>query len=81
VIALNDAPAPENALFTGTQYTDYGVTLSSNIAVPSPQAGSPAETASAHDTLAPVVADAQKDAPPPPDIADTTHAIDQHTIL
>ena len=76
VIALNDAPPPPaHALFTGTQYTDYGVTLSSDIAVPSQHAVSSADAASAHDTLAPVVADVQQHAPPP-DIADTTHPID-----
>jgi hypothetical protein len=84
VIALNDAsPPPAHALFTGTQYTDYGVTLSSDIGVPPQHAVSPADTASAHDTLVPVVADAQKHAPPPPDIVDTTHSIDHlgHAIL
>jgi hypothetical protein len=84
VIALNDAPPPPaNALFTGNQYTDYGVTLSSDIAVPPQHAVSPADTTSAHDTLVPVVADAQKHAPPPPDIVDTTHPIDHlgHAIL
>jgi hypothetical protein len=84
VIALNDAPAPPaHALFTGTQYTDYGVTLSSDIAVPPQHAVSPADTTSAHDTLVPVVADAQKHAPPPPDIVDTTHPIDHlgHAML
>jgi hypothetical protein len=84
VIALNDAPAPPaHALFTGSQYTDYGVTLSSDIAVPPQHAVSPADTTSAHDTLVPVVADAQKHAPPPPDIVDTTHSIDHlgHAML
>jgi hypothetical protein len=77
VIALNDAPPPsENALFTGNQYTDYGVTLSSDIAVPQQHAVSPADDASPHDTLVPVVADVQQHAPPPPDIVDTTHPID-----
>jgi hypothetical protein len=77
VIALNDAPPPPaNALFNGTQYTHYGVTLSSDIAVPAQHAVSTADAASAHDTPAPVVADVQKPAPPPPDIVDTTHTID-----
>jgi hypothetical protein len=77
VIALNEAPlSPANALFTGTQYTDYGVTLSSDIAAPPQPAMSPADTASAQDTLAPVVADVQQHALPPPDIVDTTHPID-----
>src|SRR6202040_3410465 len=61
VIALNDAPPPPaHALFTGTQYTDYGVTLSSDIAVPPQHAASSADTASAHDTMLPVVADVQQ---------------------
>jgi hypothetical protein len=85
VIALNDAsPPPAHALFTGSQYTDYGVALSSGVSVPPPQhAVSPADTTSAHDTLVPVVADAQKHAPPPPDIVDTTHPIDHlgHAML
>jgi hypothetical protein len=78
VIALNDAPsAPANALFTGSQYTDYGIKLSSDVAVAPQQAVSPADTASAHDTLVPVVSDVQKHAPAPaPDIVDTTHPID-----
>jgi hypothetical protein len=84
VIALNDAsPPPAPDLFAGSQYTHYGVTLSSDIGVPLQQAVSPADSASAHDTLVPVVADAQKHAPPPPDIVDTTHPIDHlgHGIL
>jgi hypothetical protein len=84
VIALNDAPAPPaNALFTGSQYTDYGVTLSSDIAVPAQHAVSPTDTASAHESFVPVVADVQKSAPPPPDIVDTTHSIDHlgHAML
>ncbi|HEV7544587.1 MAG TPA: hypothetical protein VGO42_08530, partial [Reyranella sp.] len=82
VIALNDAPPPPaNALFTGTQYTDYGVTLSSDIAVSPQHAASPADAASAQDTLVPVVADVQQHAPPPPDIVDTTHPTDHHAIL
>ena len=84
VIALNDAPTPPaHALFAGSQYTHYGVTLSSDIGVPPQHAVSPADIASAHDTLVPVVADAQKHAPPPPDIVDTTHSIDHlgHAIL
>jgi hypothetical protein len=77
VIALNDAPPPPtHALFTGTQYTHYGVTLSSDVAVPPQHAVSLADTTSAHDTLVPVAADAQGHAPPPPDIMDTTHTID-----
>jgi cytoskeletal protein RodZ len=81
VIALNDAPLPPaNALFTGTHYTDYGVTLSSDSAVPPQHAVSPADAASAQDTLVPVVADVQQHAPPPPDAVDTTHPIDHHAI-
>jgi len=77
VIALNDAPPhAANALFTGTQYTDYGVTLSSGIAVPQQHATSSVDATSDPHTLAPVVADVQQHAPPPPDIVDTTHPID-----
>ena len=76
VIALNDAPSPsENALYTGNQYTDYGVTLSSDIVVPPQDAASPTDAASAHDTSAPAVAD-QKQAPPPPDVVDTNNPVD-----
>jgi hypothetical protein len=80
VIALNDAPPPPaNALFTGNQYTDYGVTLSSDIAVSPQHAASPADAPSAQDTSVPVVADVQQNAPPP----DTTLSIDHlgHAIL
>ena len=60
VIALNDAPSsPADALFTGNQYTDYGVTLSSDIVVPPQDAASPTDAASAHDTSVPAVADAK----------------------
>jgi len=77
VIALNEAQLPPaNALFTGTQYTDYGVTLSSDIAASPQPAVSPVDTASAQDTLVPVVADVQQHALPPPDIVDPTHPID-----
>jgi hypothetical protein len=77
VIALNDEPPPqENALFNGTQYTDYGVTLSSDIAIPPQHAVSPDDAASAQDTLVPVVADIQQQAPTAPDIVDTTASID-----
>jgi hypothetical protein len=77
VIALNDVQLPPvNPLFTGTHYTDYGVTLSSEIAVPPQHAVSAADAASAQDTLVPVIADVQQHAPPPPDIVDTTHLID-----
>jgi hypothetical protein len=72
VIALNDAPPPPaDSLFNGTQYTDYGVTLSSDIA-PSQTAASQGDAASAQDVSAPVAADVQKPAPPPPDILDNT---------
>ena len=82
VIALNDAPPPQaNALFTGTQYTQYGVTLSSDVAVPAQHAASPTDAISAHDTSVPVVADVEQHAPPSPDIMDTTHPIDHHAIL
>jgi hypothetical protein len=77
VIALNDAQLPPaNPLFTGTQYTDYGVALSSEIAASPQHAVSQADAASAQDTLVAVVADVQQHAPPPPDIVDTTHPID-----
>jgi hypothetical protein len=84
VIALNDAPPPPaNALFNGTQYTHYGVALSSDIGVPPSHAGSPVDIASTHDTAAPAIADAQKHSAPAPDIADATHPIDHlvHAIL
>jgi hypothetical protein len=84
VIALNDASTPpENALFSGSQYTNYGVALSSDIAVPSQHAGLPADSVSAHDALVPAAADVEKQAPPPPDIVDTTHPIDHlgHAML
>ncbi|MDA9500119.1 hypothetical protein XI05_22120 [Bradyrhizobium sp. CCBAU 11357] len=75
VIALNDAPPPPaDPLFNGTQYTDYGVTLSSDIAPPQ-TAVSQADAASPQDISTPVAADVQKAAPPPPDIVDNT-AID-----
>jgi hypothetical protein len=83
-IALNDAPPPPaHALFAGNQYTDYGVTLSSDNAVAPQHAVSQAESVSPQDTLVPVVADAQKHVPPPPDIVDSTHPIDHlgHAIL
>ncbi|KRR16901.1 hypothetical protein, partial [Bradyrhizobium retamae] len=70
VIALNDAPPPsENALYNGTEYTDYGVNLSSD---PPQDTESSADAASAHDT-----------GPPPPDIVDTNHPTDhpEHAIL
>jgi hypothetical protein len=84
VIALIDAsPPPANALFNGTQYTHYGVALSSDIGVPPSHAGSPVDIASAHDTAAPAIADTQKHSAPAPDIADATHPIDHlvHAIL
>jgi hypothetical protein len=77
VIALNDAPPPPtNALFTETQYTDYGVTLSSEIAVPPQEAVSADEDASAQDILVPVATDVQQPAPPAPEMVDTTSSID-----
>jgi hypothetical protein len=83
VIALNDAsPPPAHALFTGSQYTDYGVTLSGN-AVPAQHATSPADAASTHDTSVPVIADVPQQSAPPPSIVDTTHTIDHlgHAML
>ena len=84
VIALNDAPPPPaNALHTGNQYTDYGVTLSSDIVVPPQDDASPTDAASAHDTSEPAVADAQEQAAPSPDVVDMTQTIDHlgHAIL
>jgi hypothetical protein len=61
VITLSDeAPPSENVLHTGTEYTDYGVSLSSDIVVPPQDTGSSPEPASAPDT-----------APPPLEIVDT----------
>ncbi|MGY3465509.1 hypothetical protein ACVW1A_004871 [Bradyrhizobium sp. LB1.3] len=72
VIALNDAPPPPaDPLFNGTQYTDYGVALSSDIAPPQ-TAVSQSDAVSAQDISAPVAADVQKPAPPPPDSVDST---------
>ena len=77
VIALNGAEQPpDNALFTGTQYTDYGVTLSSNIEIPQQTAVSSADTGSTHDAVVPVaVGDVQQPAPAP-DVVDTATPID-----
>jgi hypothetical protein len=77
VIALDDAaPPPANALYTGNQYTDYGVTLSSDIVVPPQNVVSGADTASAQDTSAPAVVDVGQPAPPPPEMVDTIHPIE-----
>jgi hypothetical protein len=84
VIALNDAPPPPApALYTGTQYTDYGVTLSSGNAVPAQHATSPADAGSTHDTSVPVIADVPQHSAPPSELVDTTHPIDHlgHAIL
>jgi len=73
VIVLKDEPPPsENALHTGTEYTDYGVNLSSDIAVPPQDTGSSADAGSGPDT-----------APPPPEIVDPHHPTDhpEHAIL
>jgi hypothetical protein len=77
VIALNGAEQqPDNALFTGTQYTDYGVTLSSNIEIPQQATVSSADTGSTHDAVVPVaVGDVQQPAPAP-DVVDTATPID-----
>jgi hypothetical protein len=81
VIDLNDAPPPPaNTLFTGTQYTQYGVTLSSNAGTATQDASSVDATSVQH-TSAPAVADVQQHAPPPPEIADPTHTTDHHAIL
>jgi len=77
VIALNDAAAPaEDTLFTGTQYTQYGITLSSDVGASTQNAVSPVEATSAEPNSAPAVA-------PPPDIVDSTHSTDHlaHAIL
>ena len=81
VIALQNAPPPPaNALFNGNEYTQYGVTLSSDVA-PSPQgAASSADAASAQHTSVSAVADVQH-APPPPDTVDPAHITDHHAIL
>jgi hypothetical protein len=82
VIVVNDAPPPPaDALFTGSQYTDYGVTLSSDIASPPQHAVPSTDTVSAEENLVPVVNDAQLQ--PAPGIVDTTHPIDSlgHPIL
>jgi hypothetical protein len=76
VIALNDAPPPsENSLFSGTQYTEYGVTLTSDIVVPQQPIVAPTDTATAQDALVPVVGDVQQHAPSPTD-TDTIPSID-----
>jgi hypothetical protein len=75
VIALNDAPmSPINTLFTGTHYTEYGVTLSS-IAVQPENAGASAEAALT-ETSAPLVVDVSQHSPSPSETVDTTHSID-----
>ena len=81
VIALQNAPPPPaNALFNGNEYTQYGVTLSSDVA-PSPQgASSSTDAASAQHTSVSAVADVQH-APPPPDTVDPAHITDHHAIL
>jgi hypothetical protein len=71
VIALNDEPPPpDNALHTGTEYTDYGVNLSSDSAVPPQDTGSSAAAASASDT-----------APPPPEIVDANQPTDPELAI
>jgi hypothetical protein len=82
VIALNDAPPPPaDTLFTGTQYTQYGITLSSGGAA-SPQDATSLADATSQQNSAPAVADVQQQAPPP-DIVDPTHSTDHlaHAIL
>jgi hypothetical protein len=80
VLALNDTPpSPADTLFTGTQYTQYGIALSSD-ATASPQpAYSPADATSAQHTSAPAAADFQQQ----PDIVDPIHSTDHlaHAIL
>jgi len=78
VIALDGAEQPpENALFTGTQYTDYGVTLSSNIEIPQQTAAaSSADAASTQDTAVPIAGSDVHQPAPAPDVVDTTTPID-----
>jgi hypothetical protein len=82
VIAFPDAPPPANPLYSGTQYTQYAVALSSDTTSPSQSAASPVDSTAAHDSSAPVVADVphqtQQQAPPPPDIVDTIHQSTAH---
>jgi hypothetical protein len=81
VIALQNAPPPPaNALFNGNEYTQYGVTLSSDVAASPQGAASSADAASAQHTSVSAVADVQH-APPPPDIVDPAHTTDHHAIL
>jgi hypothetical protein len=83
VIDLNDAPAPPaNTLFTGTQYTQYGITLSSEATGSAHDPVSSPDATSAQHTSAPAVADVQQHAPPSPDVVDP-HSTDHlaHAIL
>jgi hypothetical protein len=83
VIAVNDAPQPpENTLFTGTQYTQYGIALSSGVEASPQHADAPLDTTSAQHTSAQPV-DVQQHPPPAPDIVDPTHSTDHltHAIL
>jgi hypothetical protein len=81
VIALQNAPPPPaNALFNGNEYTQYGVTLSSDVAASPQGAASSADAALAQHTSVSAVADVQH-APPPPDIVDPAHTTDHHAIL
>jgi hypothetical protein len=71
VIALNDEPPPpENALHTGTEYTDYGVNLSSDSAVAPQGTASSADATSASDT-----------APAPAEIVDTNQPTDTELAI
>jgi hypothetical protein len=76
VIALNDAPkSPINTLFTGTHYTEYGVTLSSIVVQPQ-HAGAAAETALTEVTSVSLVADVSQHSQSTHEMVDTTHSID-----
>jgi hypothetical protein len=84
VIALHDAPTPPaNTVFAGNQYTQYGITLSSDAAASPQHAASPADATSTQHISAPAVADVQQHAPTPADIVDPTHSTDHlaHAIL
>ncbi len=79
VIDLNDASPPANTLFTGTQYTEYGIALSSDPTVSPPHTDSPADATSTQPASATAVVDVQQH----PDIVDPAHSTDHlaHAIL
>jgi hypothetical protein len=70
VIVLKDEPPPsENALHTGTEYTDYGVNISSDIAVPPQDTASSADVASASDGALPLPEIVDTHQPTEPELA------------